>query len=83
MAERGESLLVSYREAHAGGMFEFRGGVSGSIPEAGNFSGIETEIYSDNIRLYWLVMTIIEKFYKVGAPGCPQIGLDLTLLSTP
>ncbi len=49
MAERGESLLVSYREAHAGGMFEFPGGVSGSTPEAGNFSGIKTEIASTNI----------------------------------
>ncbi len=46
MAERDESLLVSYREAHAGGMLESPGGVSGSIPEAGNFSGVETQISS-------------------------------------
>ncbi len=51
MAERGESLLVTYREAHAGGMLEFPGEVSGSIPAAGNFSGIETEISSIKLDL--------------------------------
>ncbi len=69
ITDRGEHLLVSYRETHAGGMFEFPRGVSCLIPEAGNFSGMETEISSNNILLYSLVMIIIEKFYKVGAPG--------------
>ncbi len=50
-----------YRAAHAGGMFEFPGAVSGSIPESGgNFSGIETEISSNLTLLAY--DDIVEKF---------------------